>query len=225
MIEKSSPARIRTNNSQETLPYKKNIYMTQQIGHRMCAVHMPHVRETKHALHKQKKTWQILWKLNQCYQPLHVRRTIFTNQNEIECVRERTSIIAKSWSCLRGGGQYNSAEQNFSWQQLDILIVIDCHATSEWANVILHCFFHRPNKPTRAWMENKNKSHENDAENNTFDWPWHDYSMPPHQILYRLHRSKHVLAPMHGDQVKCKVYQIRMLVLATKSEITEWLRM
>jgi hypothetical protein len=33
---------------------QKNIYMTQQIGHRMSAVHMPHVKETKYALHKQK---------------------------------------------------------------------------------------------------------------------------------------------------------------------------
>lgn len=119
----------------------------------------------------------------------------------------------------RGGKRCDSAKQNFGWLRLHILIVIHSHATSERAEVILHWFFGRPNEPTRAWTENKNKSHKNDAENNTFDSPWHHHSMPPRRVLYRLHRSEHVLVPRRGDRVKRKVHQISLLALDPKSEI------
>ena len=84
-------------------------------------------------------------------------------------VREKEKHHSEFVIMSKRGGRCNSAEQNFGWQRLDIFIVIDRHATSERPDVILHWFFGRPNEPTRAWTENKNKSHENDAENNTFD--------------------------------------------------------
>src|SRR6266851_501111 len=148
---------------------QKNIYTTQQIGHRTSAVHMPRVRETKYALHKQKKNMTVLVKIKSML-PATARakddiQQIKTRLNVREKEKHHSEFVIMS----KRGGRCNSAEQNFGWQRLDILIVIDRHATSERPDVILHWFFGRPNEPTRAWTENKNKSHENDAENNTFD--------------------------------------------------------
>ena len=69
---------------------QKNIYTTQQIGHRTSAVNMPHVRETKYALHKQKENMTVLVKIKSMLPATaRAKGRYSTNQNEIECVREK----------------------------------------------------------------------------------------------------------------------------------------
>ena len=110
---------------------------------------MLHVRETKYALHKQKENMTVVVKIKSMLPATtRVKGQYSTNQNEIESVREKEKHHSEFVIMSKRGGRCNSAEQNFGWRRLDILIVVDRHATSERANVILHWFFGRPKEPT-----------------------------------------------------------------------------
>ena len=67
---------------------------------------MPHVRETKYALHKQKENMTVLVKIKSMLPAIaRAKGRYSTNQNEIECVREkekhRSEFVIMS---KRGGG-------------------------------------------------------------------------------------------------------------------------